>query len=284
MQRGVYVLGMHRSGTSAATRLVNLLGLTLADTADLLIPKFDNPTGHWESWSLMTLNDRLLALLGGDWTCPPRPERGWHEREAFVAVRPEAAELFDRLHASEPWVWKDPRNCVLLPFWQDVLATRGAAVLVHRNPLEVAASLGERDSLPPELVTAMWERYTRSALAVAESAPVLVAGYDTILADPLGWTEALHRFLHAAGIATGPVPEAEVTAFVEPGLRHARASAADFASTAEATSERMALLAALERLEGAHSRFAPPALPPEAPDTERVLAERRRELAATREA
>ena len=35
---GVFVLGMHRSGTSAATRVINLMGLPLGDATDLIEP------------------------------------------------------------------------------------------------------------------------------------------------------------------------------------------------------------------------------------------------------
>ena len=69
-KRGVFVLGMHRSGTSAATRLINLLGIETCVASDLLPWARDNPRGHWESRSLNDFNDRILARLGCDWTLP----------------------------------------------------------------------------------------------------------------------------------------------------------------------------------------------------------------------
>ena len=65
---GVLVLGMHRSGTSALTRVLNLLGLDAG--RDVLIgASASNPTGHWEVERLTSFNDRLLddlrrALVG----------------------------------------------------------------------------------------------------------------------------------------------------------------------------------------------------------------------------
>ena len=67
---GVFVLGMHRSGTSAATRLVNLLGLPTCIEDDMFPPSFDNPKRNWESMSLTAFNDRVLETLGCDWSCP----------------------------------------------------------------------------------------------------------------------------------------------------------------------------------------------------------------------
>ena len=72
----VLVLGMHRSGTSAATRLVGFAGLPLEATTDLMPAASSNPKGFWESEGLRRCNDRLLAALGGDWSAPPQPRAG----------------------------------------------------------------------------------------------------------------------------------------------------------------------------------------------------------------
>src|SRR6478736_1890747 len=67
----VVVLGMHRSGTSVATRLAALRGLALCLPDDLLAGFPGNPRGHWESRSLLAFDERLLGELGGTWFCPP---------------------------------------------------------------------------------------------------------------------------------------------------------------------------------------------------------------------
>ena len=63
--RVVLVLGMHRSGTSALSHAVTLLGATPAAT--LMPPAADNPRGFWESSVLAALNDRILAQGGSRW-------------------------------------------------------------------------------------------------------------------------------------------------------------------------------------------------------------------------
>ena len=55
----VLVLGMHRSGTSAVTRVLNLLGAELGD--DLMPAGSDNPGGFWEYRGVVELHERLLA-------------------------------------------------------------------------------------------------------------------------------------------------------------------------------------------------------------------------------
>src|ERR1700682_5117712 len=65
-QRIVVVLGMHRSGTSAITRGLRLLGVELGNC--LLPPDKDiNDTGYWEDIDLNRLNIEMLHSLSTDW-------------------------------------------------------------------------------------------------------------------------------------------------------------------------------------------------------------------------
>jgi hypothetical protein len=71
----IFVVGMHRSGTSAIARLLNLLGVDLGD--DLLPSAVDNETGFWESRRVVEANDAILATLSSRWDSPPRLPEGW---------------------------------------------------------------------------------------------------------------------------------------------------------------------------------------------------------------
>ena len=59
------VLGMHRSGTSAMTRVISLLGADLPKT--LLGEGLGNEAGHWEPAPLVTHHDWLLEQLASRW-------------------------------------------------------------------------------------------------------------------------------------------------------------------------------------------------------------------------
>src|ERR1019366_5453403 len=106
----VVILGMHRSGTSVLTRVVNLLGLPLCHRDELHTAP-DNPTGHWESVSLTAFNDPLLKALGGRHDAPPHVDDGWEKRQGVANLYSEAAAVFSRVYATKTWVWKDPRTC-----------------------------------------------------------------------------------------------------------------------------------------------------------------------------
>src|SRR6185312_7034486 len=54
------IAGMHRSGTSMVTRLLNLCGLEIGRQSDLLRPRSSNPEGFWENRRFIRINDAVL--------------------------------------------------------------------------------------------------------------------------------------------------------------------------------------------------------------------------------
>jgi hypothetical protein len=276
---GVVVLGMHRSGTSAVTRLVSLLGPCTPVDDDLVPPSAKNPKGYWESMSLVNFNERLLRALGSDMRAPLRLEPGWEDDARLGDLRVEAPAAFRRTFPADPWVWKDPRMCLTFSFWQATLGVRPPIVLVHRNPLEIVASTlrAGRDEAKVD-VLALWERYLRQALRQIDGLPVLVTSYDAVLSDPLGWCDEALAFLRAAGVPVAPPAREEVRAFVDEGLRHVRSTRKEVLDDPEVSDAQRDFFVVLEEAQGLHWSFVLPDLPPETATTEPLLAERRRLL------
>lgn len=275
---GVFVLGMHRSGTSVVARLLNMLGFSLGPEEGLLRGE-SNPTGFWENASLIRLNRELLRLLGGYWTAPPELEPGWELRPELDVLRPEAEELAELLFDRGQWACKEPRACLTFPFWRRLIAEQPLVlVLVYRSPLEVAASLAARDGLSPAVGLALWERYSRSALECARGYPAYITCYDDVLFDPVGWCEGVARFLGLHGGDPVLPAESELTSFVRSDLRRSDVAAAALAGDELVSREQSVLLAAFERLRGAHESFSPPALPPETRWAAPLIEERRKGL------
>lgn len=63
----IIVLGMHRAGTSAITRLINLMGAYLAPEDQFLPATPDNPKGYWERIDVLQLHEFVLDQMGADW-------------------------------------------------------------------------------------------------------------------------------------------------------------------------------------------------------------------------
>jgi hypothetical protein len=259
----VVVVGMHRSGTSALTGTLTALGLNPVHPDDRMERSESNPE-HWESLSLSLLNEELLHRLGGSWDAPPDLPRHWvHSASVFVGDEPRAT-MAEAYPEEGPSVWKDPRLCLLLPYWRTHLSDPMTAVFVWRNPLAVAHSLHVRDGLPIVVGLALWERYNRTALENLVGIDTLGVEFDDAVADPTGfvdrcaeWLGGLDRF---SGIE-GRWDLGQAAAAIASDLKH---QPDRFSAEEEAliTTEQRELLACLERTSGTHCphREGPPPL------------------------
>ncbi|HEY8808984.1 MAG TPA: glycosyltransferase [Solirubrobacterales bacterium] len=206
----ICVLGMSRTGSSLTARVLNLLGVYLGHPEDLLNGKLHqlagegdevlakakeaNPAGFWEHYRIMRLNERILRTHGGSWRDPPTLPVGWEQSHELDAERREARSLLRETFAGQPlWGWKDPRNCLTLPFWER-LVPRARYVICLRNPLDVASSLQRRDGMPLQQGIGLWRAYVIAALLNTSGRPRLFVPYENHFDDPHGTVERLARF------------------------------------------------------------------------------------------
>ena len=209
-----------------------------------------------------------------------RSSRAGRRDPALKPLRVEAAELFSAVHPTDNWVWKDPRNSLLLPFWRRVLDVSPVAILVHRNPLEVAASLLARDDFGTHFSLALWERYIRAALIALEGLPCLVLDYASLLAEPIASSRRLGEFLVDSEVAAATLEaDASTLEFVDPSLRHAAFGEDHVLTNAVVSAEQRELFRVAREAEGISRVFSVPSLPAETRSTEALLAERRYALA-----
>ena len=198
---GIVVLGMHRSGTSAVTRVINLLGADLGPEEDLLTD-YDNPSGHWESKTLTACNDAILAAFGRSWDFPPWLGSGWEHSPRASALLPQLRDAFSSLGVSGTWAWKDPRTCLTLPLWRRVLGDL-CAVLVLRDPSAVVDSIRRRDGIPVLYGTALWHHYVRAAVAGAAGLPFASVHFEDLVAHPGPTIDRLVTDLGRLGVELG---------------------------------------------------------------------------------
>jgi len=180
-QTAVCISGAHRSGTSMVTRLLHRCGLELGPESDLMPPQADNPEGFWEHLGFVALNEELLNELGGAWDLPPKADENFtHAR--LDPLRMKARMLIEGFDSVRVWGWKDPRNSLTLPFWQDLLPGLKTLIVV-RNPLEVAYSMRERNGTSYSLGLRLWEIYNRRLIETANEQQRLVTHYDLFFGD-----------------------------------------------------------------------------------------------------
>lgn len=217
----ITVLGMHRSGTSALTRVINLLGVELGK--NLLSAQSDNVKGFWEEAEIVALNDRLLAAFGQRWDDVLNLPHEWYQSPAIFSIRDELVKVIGAELKNAPlWGIKDPRLCRLLPLYKNILTsdTGRRAILVFRDPMEVALSLQRRNNLPLYYGLLLWIRYVMDGEINSRDIPRVRVAYDELL---LNWRRVVSRIEQQLQIEW-PVPvenaSAAIEDFLDPGLHH----------------------------------------------------------------
>src|SRR5690242_7651516 len=109
----ICVLGMHRSGTSCLTGMLEDAGVFLGNVSK---QNPHNKKGNQENLEIMRLNDAVLAANGATWDRPPESEADWsrEQKEALQAILSQYAG-----HAR--WAFKDPRTMFTLSGWREAL-------------------------------------------------------------------------------------------------------------------------------------------------------------------
>ena len=218
----IFVLGMHRSGTSALTRVLGLLGVHVGSRSEMNPAEPANPRGYWERREVVSLDEEILAALGASWCEPLLADPGRLQDRERAAFGKRAAAIVSLLDRNRPWAVKDPRLNLLFPVWKAALEAP-LCVLVHRDPLEVARSLKTRDGFPLPLGLALWEAYARAALSSSAGLPRLLVHYSALVDDPVGTATRLATRLAGFGVSlAGTVPEEALREFVSPSLRRER--------------------------------------------------------------
>jgi hypothetical protein len=251
---------MHRAGTSAMTGALAALGMALPPEGDLIQGRPDNPV-HYESDALVALNDRILASVGGWWDAPPVDGLGPQVGRVEAMWNAEAVATLERIFPGPgPNVWKDPRNCLLLPYWRGLLADPVVVVLVWRSPLSVALSLRERDGSTIAQGLALWEYYNRRALDAVVGLPAYVVNDEELIRAPLPTLTAIAEWLTEVGIEAHGHRGWDVGSAarrVTPGLSHHGSS--DLAGILPSQIE---VIDHLEALRGPHAIIPPVTLGP----------------------
>jgi hypothetical protein len=162
----VIIIGMHRSGTSLLTRMLERTGLFVG----WRLP--DNQ----EASFFRRHNDWLLHSSGGRWDAPKSMAYLYADADGvdaaleYLRYRVSTFPCIEFLgparylryrsvfNVREPWGWKDPRNTVTLPLW--IRLFPGARIIhIVRNGVDVADSLCRRQKNRSEAAMQEFARY-----------------------------------------------------------------------------------------------------------------------------
>ena len=216
------VLGMHRSGTSALARVLNLVGY--AAPKNLIKANKTNTSGHWESNRIARLDDLLLEDLGQSWfSWQPASLLDISTRRKAEFLEDVISTLHSEFSDAEYAVLKEPRICRLAPLYITALNNAGITlrvILPLRNPLEVMHSLQTRNGLSQIEAALLWLRYNLDAEYNTRDQIRCFVTYEQLLDGRVTCV----RHIEGALDTNFPVPASDVAPqienFLSEGLRH----------------------------------------------------------------
>ena len=220
----ILVMGMHRSGTSAAARVCNLLGADLGQR--LMPPQADNLSGFWEHAELHAVHDALYNAMGYTWDDARRlPDNWWRSAD----VKPYSDQLKDILKrdfsASGLPCVKDPRLSRLVPMWIELLREldwQPRFLISVRHPTAIAESLATRNGFSHAKSYYLTLRHWLDSELGSRGERRAFIDYEDLLK---AWRPAARPPWDALGLpwpADKHLPGEQIQAFLSAGLQHHR--------------------------------------------------------------
>jgi len=140
MQKRVLIItGMHRSGTSLITQWLSKCGL---QTGERLVPGGNgNIEGHFEDIEFLKMHEEILAdhnLPTSGLTVGHVAQFTVYEKEKLKSIIKVKQQLYDQ------WGWKDPRTCLFLDVYKELLPD-ACYLVILRDYQSVVSSLLRRE-------------------------------------------------------------------------------------------------------------------------------------------
>lgn len=218
----ILVLGMHRSGTSAITRVLSYMGAALP--LNILGANEGNETGHWEPERLIAIHDELLSELGSSWDDWQLIDldRLTQERKRYYQKQVQTT-IQDEYKDVNLFVLKDPRVCILLPFYRELFEDIDVDIKVvaqFRNPIEVMDSLQTRNGMFESDAALLWLQYVLRSEKTSRGLDRVFIKYEDVVNNWRSCHETITNFLNVNWPYKLDEIEDQIDQFVRPNLCH----------------------------------------------------------------
>lgn len=219
----IFIVGMHRSGTSLVSRLLNLMGAYFAPEGQSIGFNEENLKGFWERKDVIEINQEILKNNFSDWNRIsgfPK-DSGWTE-EIDDKLKKSLKNLVLNIDAFRPWFIKDPRLCLTLPAWKHY-TEKPLVIYIFRDPLEVALSLKKRNNFPIEYGLDLWYHYNIHALRNTEELPSFYLNYNDLINNQAESSNSIFEWLKNNGCKRlDPISKDELESFIDKKLYRER--------------------------------------------------------------
>ena len=187
-KRIISVIGVQRSGTSAITKGLQVLGVNLGGFYGQDVVGPDNEKGYFEDLEISLADISMLNSMGYTWDNPVLPVFDGNVEQVLSAFYPIAANILQRrFESTNLFGFKDPLIARLLPLWNEIFKDVGAEVsyiIACRNPLSVAKSMEKRDGFDIVKGCYIWLGYITASLIHSAGYNRIVVDYDELMKDP----------------------------------------------------------------------------------------------------
>jgi hypothetical protein len=215
----VFIIGMHRSGTSALGGALEPLGLSAGKTVMPPDAATGNPKGYYENLSVVQFHDRFLTAINSTWMDIEPLRRKRFRGKVTREFREELLPLLEVEFGAQRALIKDPRLCRLIPLWRPLvkgLFPRAHFLLPIRHPVEVAYSLQKRDAMPLQQGLRLWAVHVLEGEWCTRGFRRTFTTYDELIASP---DDTVARLAKTLDLSREKV-QAEASGQVDPALRH----------------------------------------------------------------
>ncbi|MBW4710814.1 hypothetical protein KX928_23735 [Roseobacter sp. YSTF-M11] len=221
MSNILFIIGMHRSGTSALSGSTRFLGAIHAEASHG--SNDNNIKGHFEPIEVVAANDQLLENVNRTWNdCRPPPVFDAPQKQGYETT---FAKILDQEFGSGALVVvKDPRISLLTGLWGDGARRNGDTprfAIALRDPAASASSIMRRDGLSAEAALAIWTRYMLEAEHNTRTETRAIIPAERFVSDPVTTLTELAEQLEITWPNSPQSTRAELETFIERGLLHA---------------------------------------------------------------
>jgi hypothetical protein len=226
MKTVYFILGMHRSGTSALAGVLSIMGL---DVGSDLMPQTEmNPKGYFENLLSYRLNEKILYENKSAWDdCHFKLNK--ISKERINTYKQEIKNIIEtEFRYAEKFLIKDPRICILFPIWESAcleLDLDIKIVIPHRSPIEIANSLKKRNSFSYEKSLILWLHHFLTAEYLSRKYVRLFTSFDELLNDTKKTVDKLYTFV---GLSDEKTKRLSINQFLDKKTKHNNSSIDNF--------------------------------------------------------
>ena len=214
----VFVLGMHRSGTSVLASALCACGGSIGEYPLETVEEV-NRDGFWEDSRVVSINEALLQEGQAQW---------YHCNQSAISIASEKTEesicelLLNGYGDHKVVVLKDPRFCITLPLWLKVIKRFRVEIrlcIIERNTQSIVQSLYARDGFPHsfgEKLSKSYKSMLSKTLSESSQIKSCTVSYSELISTP---AEVVQSLIHSLRLPL-EYNRLAIEAVVDPVLNH----------------------------------------------------------------